>query len=134
MTQLNTSCEMAKETNLDLSRALYDPDMCEAFIINRNAGHWQSGRWVTDSTTTINAEGLVNMASPEETLHMPEGDRITGNIAVVCEQVLYGSRNGTNPGISDQIIWNGEKYGVFEVHPYPNRGYYKAVCHRTAGD
>jgi len=119
---------------LDLSRVLYNLQMCETFVIRRNSGHWAGGKWITDNTTTINAEGIVNMASPEETLHMPEGDRITGNIAVICEQELFSSRNGTNPGTSDQITWNGENYDVHEVHPYPNRGYWKAVCHRTAGD
>jgi hypothetical protein len=131
----------------DLSAVVDDGVLSEPYTIERSTGVFQLGGWVT---TAINVPGygVVSVATDQDLLMLPEGDRITGSMVFhslqrIFEtqidggygQTAYGQGNfgETDQHVSDIMIWNYQRYRVLKVYPYPNRNYWKAIAVRLAG-
>lgn len=119
---------------MKLSLAFADPNIASFFSILRSTGgKFAAGGW-TDTKTTLKGRGNVSLASPKDVKALPEGDQITGMISVWSRQELFVTHANDTPGTSDIIVWRKEQYRVVSVIPYPERGYWKAICARMSGN
>lgn len=110
-----------------------DPDFAQSFTITRSqGGNWVLGAWV-DSIVTVGMWGSLQPPTPEELDQVPEGDRVTAIIAIHCTQQIYETNVDHSHGISDIVLWHGEKYRVIKVFPWNDYGYWKALACRMSG-
>jgi hypothetical protein len=110
-----------------------NPDIAECFTIQRNPGIFTQGGWQAQEPVTIQAFGVVSVASARQLEMVPEADRVHGARVFHSSTPMYVTSEDL--GItSDILIWNGISYRVMSVGPYQNRGgYYEAVAVRMAG-
>jgi hypothetical protein len=127
---------------IDLSEAVYDCEIGSCFVIFRQTGSFGSGGWVANAPKTINAFGIVTVATPKELEMVPEGDRVKGSLHIIYGQRLYTTWEANGPsvagqiggGTSDQIQWDGQLYRVQAVEPWgPMLGFWHAVAVRMRG-
>jgi hypothetical protein len=131
----------------DLSAVIDDGVLSESFTIQRSTGSFQVGGWVT-SSVNIPGWGVVSVATEEDLLMIPEGDRVTGIMVFHTSTRIYETQLDTfQPGIvppgnlsnnplqrvSDIMVWNFQTWRVLAVGPYPNRTYWRALAVRLAG-
>lgn len=117
---------------LDVSEIVNDPELAEPFIIRRSRGGFVRGGW-SDQITEIPAYGVVSVAAEKDLEVLPEGDRVREARVFHSSQPIYIT-NAENVGVSDVLVWNNVAYRVLSVADYSNRGYYRAVACRTAGN
>lgn len=111
----------------------------KGFVVVRTVGKWLSGRWVADPETTINMQGTITVAGENDLVQVPEGDRVTGMMCFFSTKPIYVTRAEDEEGleidgISDEIIWQGDRYRVSSVNPWQDFGYYKAFGVRMVSD
>jgi hypothetical protein len=131
----------------DLSEVVSDGVLSEPYTIQRSTGQFQPGGWVTTSIN-IPGYGIVSVASDEELLMVPEGDRVTGAMVFHSQKRIYETQLDGGAGdstygetgfgisqqrVSDIMIWNFHQWRVLHVYPYPNRRYWKAIATRLGG-
>jgi hypothetical protein len=120
-------------SEIDLSDVINDMTLAEEYTIQRLSGLFQLGGW-QQTVTTIDGYGVVSVASDEDLLRIPEGDRLTGAMVFHSECEIYITELEGIQRISDQLLWNNQLYRVCHVAPYgPNRNYWKAIAVRMAG-
>lgn len=110
----------------------------KGFKVYRTTGEWVSGRFVTKTPDTpLLLQGTVTVANSEDLEQVPEGDRVTGMMCFYSQQPIYVTRAEDElsaAGISDEIVWSGDRYRIVAVVPWRDFGYYKAFGVRMAGD
>lgn len=116
---------------IDVSEVITDPDFAQTYVVHRQAGNWEKGRWVRSDEIPIKVIGVVTVADAKTLEQLPEGDRVTGLMCFYATQELFETRE---EGTSDQLEWRGERYRLKRVFPYGDYGYFKAVGERMAGD
>jgi hypothetical protein len=115
---------------IDVAEVINDPDFAQEYPVYRKTGVMLGGRWVS-SEKRINTQGVVIAANTKDLLQVPEGDRVKGIMAFYStEPLLVTSEAGT----SDEAVWQEERYRLFQLFPYKDYGYYKALGERIAGD
>jgi hypothetical protein len=115
-----------------IAEVVNDPDFAQTFtIVRSNNGRFVMGKWV-NNTIKINAWGSLQPPTPEELEMVPEGDRVTGVVAVHTSMLIYET-NVQQGGISDIVNWHGQDYRVMKVFPWQDYGYYKALAVRMSG-
>jgi len=121
---------------LDMSEILYDPDVSQDFIVNRQTGTWQNGRFVEVGSPILTMTGAVLPATPKQIEQLPEGDRVTGVMAFYSDKKIYVTHKDDgsgNAGTSDQIEWDGQRYRVSKVDPFGDYGFYVAYGVQMGG-
>jgi hypothetical protein len=119
----------------DLSFIIDDGVLSEAWVIQRAIGGFQLGGWTT-TTTLIPGWGVVSVASDQDLLMIPEGDRVSGAMVFHSSSVIYETEYdpaSMTQYASDIMLWNNQSYRILSVGPYPNRQYWKAIGVRMAG-
>jgi len=125
-----------------LTEVVLDPDMGQPIVINRSQGSFGPGGWQTTGTSQIPTFGVIEIDQDQLDKMIPEGDRISGAIGVYIPIAIYPTHlsgapppsfNFIGPGVSDEIVWNGEPYSVTSVGPWNDFGYYFAVLLRLPG-
>ena len=119
---------------INLADIVIDLDLAQEFVVYRSTGSFVKGRWVESASEQIKMTGVVSVMSQRELAFMPEGDRVSGAMVFHTNRELFVTRAGTEPGTSDKIMWRGEFYKLFNVFPYSDYGYYKAVGERMKGN
>jgi hypothetical protein len=134
----------------DLSEVVDDGVLSESFTIQRSTGHFAQGGWVLDSSVNVAGWGVVSVASEQDLMMIPEGDRVTGKMVFHTKSRIYetqldgsyGSQGygqgvigtgATTQRFSDIMIWNYQQWRILAVAPYPNRRFWKAIGVRIAG-
>ncbi len=115
---------------INVAEIIYDPDFCQPYTLHRKASVWVGGRPMI-SERALQRTGVITTATTKDLLQVPEGDRVKGIIAVYSTEEL---RVSNESGTSDEVTWHGERYRLFQLWPYKDYGYYKALAERTAGD
>lgn len=117
-----------------------DPDFAQSFTIYRSNGQWKAGVWVESVTPTeVPAVGTIYPSTDKEIQQVPEGDRVTGMVTFITNQILYETHTSiaypaaANAGISDQILWHGDKYKIVKLLDWSDWGFYAAVGTRLTG-
>jgi hypothetical protein len=118
---------------INVSELVVDPEFSQAFTIVRSTGQFSLGGWQNESTT-IPALGVIVPAGSQDLDQVPEGDRVTGAMAIYTQTPLYRTHATPTPGLSDLIVWRGEEYRIAHVFPYQDFGFYKAVAVRLLGE
>jgi hypothetical protein len=110
-----------------------DLDFAVAFTIMRSQnGKFVLGRWV-NQTIQLNMWGPIQEPSPEELEMIPEGDRVSGVIAVWTTVPIYKTNVNLTNGISDIVQWHGENWRVLRDSDWMEYGYWKAYAVRMSG-
>lgn len=138
---------------INLSRVVAGNLLTESYTILRSTGYFAIGGFKT-SSTEIPGFGVVSVATDQDLLMVPEGDRVTGSMVFHSQQRIFetqldappansgfsqgGFGSGTMGGgptqhVSDIILWNFQKYRILNVGPYPNRSYWRAIGARLSG-
>jgi hypothetical protein len=138
---------------IDLSRVVAGNLLTESYSILRSTGYFAIGGYKTKATE-IPGFGVVSVATDQDLLMVPEGDRVSGAMVFHSEQRIYetqmdahppnsgfgqggydGGTYGSGPTqhVSDIILWNFQKYRILNVGPYPNRQYWRAIGVRLSG-
>jgi hypothetical protein len=119
---------------INVSEVITDPDFVRQFTVYRSSGDWVSGRWTESTPEQIVMTGVISVMSEKELQAMPEGDKIKGAMVFHSLQELFVTRNGTEKGTSDKILWRGDYYRLFNIAPYIDYGYYRAAGERITGN
>jgi hypothetical protein len=132
----------------DLSFVVSDGVLSEDYQIIRSTGVFQSGGWVT-SSTVVPGYGVVSVASEEDLESIPEMDRVTGAMVFHSVDRIFLTEQDNSLGdqgygsggygvviqrVTDIFVWNNTRWRVLHVSPYPNRGFWKAIAVRLAGN
>ena len=119
---------------ISLTRVANSPAFAQAYTVNRSAGTFQQGGYVS-VTTAISFWGIVQPATEEDLAQVPEGDRSTGMMGFISEQPMYKTRaQGSASGLGDTILWNSQEYRVVVVIPWKDWGFSKAIAARLSGE
>lgn len=111
----------------------------QPFIVYRKLGSWVSARWV-ETENEIPLTGTITIAKEKDLQQVPEADRIGGEIAIYTTQALYVTHAAKDPvtgveaGTSDEVLWQGDRYRIFNSNPYTDYGYNKCIGIRIAGN
>ena len=137
---------------LNISELIHDPDFVQEQMITvyRQFGKWVKGKWtagalvngtfVEGAELTLQVAGVIIPASIQDIEQIPESDRVrtlmsfytTSDFPIYTTHVA-ATEQGPNGGTSDQILWKNERYRIFQVNPYSDYGYWKAIGARMAG-
>jgi hypothetical protein len=124
---------------INLAFVVSDGVLSEAYSIARQTGSFQIGGFAT-SEKIIPGWGVVSVATEEDLEMVPEGDRVTGAMVFHSENRIYETQKDVTPPpkgtqwVSDQLIWEFQRWRVLHVGPYPNRGFWKAIAVRMQGN
>jgi hypothetical protein len=114
---------------IDLSGMVNDADFAAAFTISRTTGQFVSGGY-QPSVATVPGYGIIRPADAASLDMIPDGDRVTGAIAILSTTQLYET-NAT--GTSDTLTWDGAGYRIMRVFDCSSTGYWKAIAVRQNG-
>ncbi len=115
---------------INVAELIHDPDFCQEYTLYRKTTVLVGGR-PKSSEKALRRTGIITTATTKDLLQVPEGDRVKGIVAVYdTEELRLTSENGT----ADEFDWHGERYRLFQLWPYRDYGYYKALAERIAGD
>ncbi|MDU4960194.1 MAG: hypothetical protein E6X17_05985 [Sporomusaceae bacterium] len=115
---------------INVAELIHDPDFCQPFTLYRKSSVWVGGRAKTQEQA-VSRRGVITAATTKDLLQVPEGDRVKGIIAVYDTEEL---RLSNETGTADELSWRGERYRLFQLWPYADYGFYKALAERIAGD
>lgn len=119
---------------INLSRVVNSPAFAQAFTVNRTLGTFQRGGFVP-TPTAIPFWGIIQPATDQDLVQVPEGDRVTGMMGFISQERMYQTYvQGSNEGLGDTITWNCELYKVVTVVPWKDFGFWKAIASRQAGE
>jgi len=110
------------------------PPFAQKYIVMRRYGKWVSGRFVTYEPVRLNFYGSVQPATNEALQQFPEGDRQKGTMKFYCKapKTFYTTDEdpATNSGnVSDEIIYNGQRYKIFAIKDWSAHGYMEAFAY-----
>jgi hypothetical protein len=118
---------------ISLTRVVNSPAFAQSFVINRSSGTFQQGGYVS-TTTPIPFWGIIQPATEEDLLQVPEGDRSTGMMGFIAEREMFKTNvEGSASGLGDTITWNDQQYRVVVVVPWRDFGFWKAIGARLSG-
>ena len=87
------------------------------------------------TTTPIPFWGIIQPATEEDLLQVPEGDRSTGMMGFIAEREMFKTNvEGSVSGLGDTITWNDQQYRVVVVVPWRDFGFWKAIGARLSGE
>ena len=117
---------------INVSEVVLDSDFVQSFTVLRSSGQQGPDGWI-NTETQLTLSGVISVARVRDLQMVPEGDRIGGAMIFHSVQPIYTTRTGEGQGISDVIIWRGERYKVSTLLPYVDYGYYSVVAVRLLG-
>ena len=125
------------KSNINVAEMITDPDFAQSFTIERHSGGTFVDGLYSSTATTMNVYGVVQPYQPKTVEYMENGDQITGDIKIWLNIPIYTTRNitsqnSTDSGISDIIVYKGERYKVTYVKDWDYHGYYSAVAKRMS--
>ena len=119
---------------INIEEVLSDPDFAQEYIGYRNTGTWVNGKFI-DVETVINFYGPIIAASAKEIQMLPEGDRVKGLMTFYtpASNPFKISREESEEGTSDQLVWRGNRYKILTAFGYNDYGYMKAIGAKIGG-
>lgn len=119
---------------INVSEIIDDPDFAQAFKVQRSSGTWVLGRFIA-ATETLQFSGVIEPLNTKEIKMLPEGDQITGGINIWTRETLHTTKreNALGGKLSDEVIWQGENWKVYQVQNFSDFGYQQAICVRKLG-
>lgn len=119
---------------IDVSELITDPDFAESYQVERSTGFFDEGGF-TESLNVFDNYGSVQPTDTKDLEQVAEGDRISGSITFYSVIPLFVTRNKSEKGNSDKLIFNGERYKIVKLLDFmSNGGYQKAIAVSIAGD
>jgi hypothetical protein len=106
--------------------------LSQSFTILRTTGSFAAGGWQADAPTEIPAVGVIVPADAKALAQVPEADRVTGSLQIICEQKLHTTSERSST-ISDKVRWHGDIYRVTSLLPWNDFGFYSAILVRVTG-
>ena len=136
-------------TNINVKELITDPDFARPFQIERHSGGTFVDGLYSSLSNTIDIYGIIQPYQPKTVEYLPNGDQITGDIKIWSLTPIYTTRHNVSTntreanennnqqttvdsGISDIIIYKGERYKVTYVKDWEYHGYYSAVAKRIS--
>jgi len=116
------------ENFVDVSEA-FDGLLQSVTLYRPGAGSYVNGKWVGGTATTPTIQAVVQNATPDDMLTVPEGLRSEEAIKLHSADPLRSvvEVGKTN---ADQVTYDGAKWLVQKVFNRRIGGYYKAVAMR----
>jgi len=127
---------------IDISEMISDPDFLQEFTVYRQPGYWVAGDFVPNEQA-LTFYGIIMPATTKDLEQIPEADKVTGMMCfyVPYDTPLYVTQNYPLTGDSDpeklnsdQCVWQGDRYRVYQTNSYDDYGYIKAICAYMPGD
>ena len=118
----------------DITDLLYDPEVGgnQSFDIKRTTVINRKGRYNSSNTVTIPAHGSVQPAGENVLAQLPEGDRDDAVYIVRTRTAMQmGSSTDTGSVLSDELIYNGDRYKILRVKEWQAWGMYVALVTRV---
>ena len=114
---------------IDLSFALYAPELGAVSFTVERITYRRSGGTVTSSTQTFSAKGCIHPGTPEMVQLLPEEDRHETFIAIYTDFALsLGSNEGITYSGPDRIHCGEQTWRVVKVRDWSAFGYYQAYA------
>jgi hypothetical protein len=104
-----------------------DSDFTDDFTVIRATETVTSGGIAVRSGTNFVVTGIIQPASGEDLVQLPELERANSAIVVYCGLRLMTAAAGQAP---DTVIWNDQRWLVSHVDPFGNwgSGYVRCIC------
>ena len=120
---------------INVSEIIVDPDFAQPYTGKRITGEWADGDFIK-SETTISFYGPIIATSTRDIEMVPEGDRVAGMMTFLttADNPFYISQSSDSyEGISDYLIWRGDRYKLVQVLPLYDYGFVKGIGARIGG-
>lgn len=122
---------------INVEELLLDPDFAQSYTVFRRSGYLDHGRYVFNPDVELQFFGPVMPLNAKEINTVPEGDRVTGMMAFYSPisspfQLSYHNSEDSE-GVSDQVLWRGDRYKLIQIFNYDDYGYQKAIGVRISG-
>lgn len=106
----------------DITAVLFDPTVgSRPFEIRRRRGKWVGGRFVIQGDVEIiPARGCIQPQGAENMSQSPEGEKREGGIVIYTTTTIYLTEGEE---VSDEVIWQGEKYKIMSVNRWQEHGF-----------
>lgn len=120
---------------INISEIVIDPDFAQSYTVFRPSGYWSHGRYVITGEDQLSFFGPVLPSNMKEINTVPEGDRVTGMMTFYTQSSspFKLSRDNSEEGMSDQVVWHNERYKIIQIFSYDDFGYQKAIGVRLSG-
>lgn len=120
---------------INVVELLSDPDFAQTYSVFRPTGYWSRGRYVITGQEELKFFGPVLPSTMKEINTVPEGDRVTGMMTFYTPNTCLFklSRDNSEEGMSDQVVWHNERYKIVQIFSYDDFGYQKAIGVRLSG-
>jgi hypothetical protein len=118
-----------------IAEIVNDLDFAQTFAIIRSQdGAFVKGVWV-DQTVNINSYGVIQPATSKDIEMLPEGDRNSETFMFHSSSPMYETHSDTvQSGLSDLLVWRGNKYRIMKVTEFQDFGYWQALAVRKLAD
>lgn len=127
---------------INVAEIVVDPDFAQPYTVYRETGAFVNYKFVKNPEVALPYYGAVYPATQYEINQVPEGDR-TSILVCFCsttDKPFYLSREASaskltdgKEGISDQIVWQNDRYKIIKIWPYLDFGYWLCVGSRMSG-
>lgn len=122
---------------INVGELITDPDFCQTFTVYRNIGFWSSEGIFETSETSFRTTGVITPLKTKELDQLPEGDRIQGGVNIYTNVALFTTHlkaAATTDGyVSDEVVWQNERWKIVNTANFVDYGYYKSVSTRKLG-
>ena len=109
---------------INVAELMRDPDMAQAFQVERAGGAFAEGEWVPAAPVVLNMVGIIQPAKREDQLALlPEGARLGNMIVAFCDQELR--IDNAQDQRSDVIVWHGNPYRVIAAKHWADHGFWQ---------
>lgn len=116
---------------IQIGEVILDPAFLTTITVERKSGRWENGRYNAKDPETITIQGNLQPAGELDIVTTPEGNKIQGDIVIyTLEPVFMTKVNGATGGVSDTVLYSGQRYQVIRVEDWSLYGYWRAICTR----
>lgn len=118
---------------IQIGEVILGPAFLTTITVERKSGRWENGRYNAKDPETVTMQGNLQPAGETDTVTTPEGNQIKGDIVVYVLEPIYETQvqAGSNAdGISDTVLYSGNRYQVIRTEDWSLYGYWKAICTR----
>lgn len=115
---------------INVSRVASNSKFLSEITVERKSGSWQDGRYVPGAPETFRISAIVTVLAPDDLMAVPEADRTHEVMRFITKMELQLTREGTNQGVSDVIVYDSRRYRVIKSSNDSGWGYWRTLAVR----
>lgn len=111
-----------------LKKGVFDLHEVDLLLKRRSTGSYTNGKWIDTVYTDMWIRAIVENASPEDLMDLPENRRTEESITIFSRSQLFNA-NLISKIQPDRVVWNSKVYEVHKVIDWDEQGgYFKSIA------